>query len=121
MECGDSTDTDNDQSGLVCTWYIDEEPVMTGWSRQLQRPEDLSAPHTLMLEVTDNDGASDTISVVFGVQDTPSDPSYVGDEGAGLLGIFAIVGASMLALFLLFAVIRRYSGEATSIPKWKRE
>ena len=121
VECGDSTDTDNDQSGLVCTWYIDEEPVMTGWSRQLQRPEDLSAPHTLMLEVTDNDGASDTISVVFGVQDTPSDPSYVADEGDGLLVILAIVGASVLALFLLFALFRRYSGEATSIPKWKRE
>ena len=72
-------------------------------------------------EVTDNDGESDSITVVFGVQDTPSDPSYVADEGMGLLLIIATVGASVLALFLLFALFRRYSGEGTSIPKWKRE
>ena len=121
VECGDSTDTENDQSGLVCTWYIDQEPVMTGWSRQLQRPEDLRGPHTLMLEVTDNDGASDTITVVFGVQDTPSDPSYVADEGMGLLLILGIIGASVLVLLAIFAAFRQYSGGPTTIPKWKQE
>ena len=121
LECGDSTDTDNDQSGLVCTWYIDEEPMMTGWSRQLQCPDDLSTPHTLMLEVTDDNGDSDTISVQFGVRDTPSDPTYVADEGMGFLSIIGIVVAITLALLAVLVAVRQYSGGSTSIPKWKRE
>ena len=121
LECGDSTDTDNDQSGLVCTWYIDEEPMMTGWSRQLHCPDDLSTPHTLMLEVTDDNGDSDTITVQFGVRDTPSDPTYVADDGMGFLSIIGIVVAITLALLAVLVAIRQYSGGSTSIPKWKRE
>ena len=74
-----------------------------------------------MLEVTDNDGASDTITVVFGVQGTPSDPSYVADEEIGLILILAIAGASVLVLIAIFAAFRQYSGGSTSIPKWKQE
>ena len=121
VECGDSTDTNNDQSGLICTWYIDEEPMMTGWSRQLQCPDDLSTPHTLMLEVTDDNGDSDTITIEFGVQNTPSDPTFVADEGMGLLSIIGIVVIVILALLAVLATIRQYSGGPTSIPKWKRE
>ena len=120
LECSDSIDSDNDKPGLICTWYIDGEPIMTGWERQLQRPEDLSESHTLMLEVTDNDGVSDTITVTFGVQGTPSDPMYVNDDGGFgfvLLVILLVAIVGLLFVFMVFYV----SGGSTSIPKWKRE
>ena len=120
LECSDSSDSDNDKPGLICTWYIDGEPIMTGWERQLQRPEDLSESHTLMLEVTDNDGVSDTITVTFGVQGTPSDPMYVDDDGGFgfvLLVILLVAIVGLLFVFMVFYV----SGGSTSIPKWKRE
>ena len=56
LDCGGSTDTPNDEPGLTCTWFIDGEPVMTGWERQLMRPEDVSTTHTLILLVEDDDG-----------------------------------------------------------------
>ena len=120
IECGDSSDTANDQSGLICTWYIDGDAEMTGWERQLQKPEDLSKPHTLMLEVTDDDGASDTITVTFGVQGTPSDPMYTDDTVEwqmwivfAAISIVAIIGGGFL--------YSRYSKNNSGIPKWKRE
>ncbi|MEE2759715.1 MAG: hypothetical protein VYA86_07045 [Candidatus Thermoplasmatota archaeon] len=123
IECGDSTDTSNDQGRLACTWSIDGVPTMTGWTRELQKPDDLAQPHTLTLEVTDDNGASDTITVEFGVQGTPSDPSYNdGDESEKPLRslIFVIAGCALvLSLYLGFRYW--YSGHSSPIPKWKRE
>ena len=122
VECSDSTDSDNDKSGLVCTWYVDDEPLMTGWSRQLVSPEDLSKPHTLMLEVTDDDGMSDTITVTFGVQDTASDPMYDEDgTDNGFWLMIAAQGAIFVTLILMMALLLRLTGKSTPIPKWKRE
>ena len=122
LECGDSIDSDNDKSRLVCTWYIDGEPVMTGWERQLQKPDDLSIPHTLMLEVTDDDGATDTITVSFGVQGTPSDPMYNDEmEGVGFWALVIIIAGILVSVFLVITLIRLYGNYSSTIPKWKRE
>jgi hypothetical protein len=120
IECGDSTDTVNDQSGLICTWYIDGEPVMTGFERQLIKPEDLSKPHTLMVVVTDDDDASDTITVTFGVQGTPSDPMYNDDSLEW--GMWLIIAAISLVTIIggLF-LYTRYNKYNATIPKWKPE
>lgn len=125
IECLDSYDTSNDQDGLICTWYIDDEPKMTGLARQLEKPDDLSRPHTLTLLVTDDDGANDSITVTFGVQGTPSDPSYPGNKNSGSLGNFAqiLVVSSSIVLLLITAlyVNRKYTGHSAPIPKWKRD
>tara|TARA_E500000081_G_scaffold147078_1_gene170883 strand:- start:47 stop:1549 length:1503 start_codon:yes stop_codon:yes gene_type:complete len=122
VECIDSTDSDNDKSGLICTWYVDGEPLMTGWSRQLVSPEDLSKPHTLMLKVTDDDGMSDSITVIFGVQGTASDPMYDGDEpDNGFWLMMASGGAIFVVILTIMALLVRVSGKSTPIPKWKRE
>ena len=123
LQCGDSTDTDNDKSRLICTWYIDGEPVMTGWERQLQKPDDLSTPHTLMLEVTDDDGESDTITVTFGVQGTPSDPKYNDEVGGISLSaqLLVMIGVLVGLIGAGIVMIRRYTGSSTPIPKWNRE
>ena len=124
IECRDSQDTSNDQDGLVCTWSIDGVPVMTGWSRNLDKPDDLNRPHTLTLLVTDNDGANDSISVTFGVQGTPSDPAYAtGDErdGSPNLPIIAIIATFAVIVTAAILINRRYSTLSGTIPKWKRE
>tara|TARA_B110000014_G_C20097196_1_gene575308 strand:- start:215 stop:1720 length:1506 start_codon:yes stop_codon:yes gene_type:complete len=122
IECGGSTDTENDQAGLTCTWHIDGEPTMTGWERHMQQPDDLSSPHTLMLEVKDNDGATDTITVTFGVQGTPSDPMYAGEtEGVGFWTMLVIIAGILVSFFLVFMLIRLYGEQTSTIPKWKRD
>ena len=122
MECSDSIDSDNDKPSLICTWYIDGEPIMTGWERQLLRPDDLSESHTLMLEVTDDNGLSDTITVTFGVQGTPSDPMYSDEDGGVGIWILTMVAGSIIVILLATMVlVRKFSGHASSIPKWKRE
>ena len=122
IECSDSTDTDNDKPSLTCTWYIDGEPIMTGWERQLQCPDDLSKSHTLMLEVTDNDGGSDTITVIFGVQGTPSDPMYIDEEiDSGFWMLMMMIAGILVSIYLVFILIRSYGGHSSTIPKWKRE
>ncbi len=120
IECGGSTDSDNDKPGLICTWYIDGEPLMTGWERQMQKPDDLSSPHTLMLEVADSDGATDTITVTFGVQGTHSDPMY-NDElgGVGLWALMIIIAGILVSISLVIILIRLYSNHSSTIPKWK--
>ena len=121
IECSDSSDTANDQGGLVCTWYIDGDPVMQGHERQMEKPEDLSKPHTLMLEVTDDNGASDTITITFGVQGTPSDPMFSDGDETGvwfqMLGIGAVLSCILIGIFLY----TRFNKQSSSIPKWKRE
>jgi hypothetical protein len=123
LECGESLDSDNDKSGLICTWYVDEEPIMTGWQRHLQMPDDLTKSHTLMLEVTDDDGEVDTITVTFGIQGTPSDPMYNDDTGGGygfwvLMTIFGII---LVVLRATMTLNRYFSGNSTPIPKWKQK
>jgi hypothetical protein len=123
LECGDSVDSDNDKSGLTCTWYIDNEPMMTGWERQLQKPVDLSTSHSLMLEVTDDDGEMDTITVTFGIQGTPSDPMYNADTegGYGFWLMMMIFGLILVVLRATMTLRRYFSGNSTPIPKWKRK
>ena len=122
IECSDSIDSDNDKPSLLCTWYIDGEPIMTGWERQLLRPDDLSESHTLMLEVIDDDGSSDTITVTFGVQGTPSDPMYSAAGDGDEIWKFAMgVGAILVVFLMAMVLVRHFSGHSASIPKWKRE
>ena len=123
IECGDSADTDNDRGSLLCTWSIDGEPTMTGWTRQLEKPADLTRSHTLTLLVTDNDGASDSITVTFGVQGTPSDPSYSEDKHEfGVWTSALIIIATISAIIIIIITIkRRISDHSSPIPKWNRE
>ena len=75
-----------------------------------------------MLEVTDDDGMSDTITVTFGVQDTASDPMYDEDgTDNGFWLMIAAQGAIFVTLILMMALLLRLTGKSTPIPKWKRE
>lgn len=120
IDCSDSFDTENDLPGLVCTWHIDGEELMTGWRRQLVQPNDNSKPHTLILVVADNDGATDTISVTFGIKDTASDPAtYNKEEGDSSPLLLISVLISIALICSAVAIIYRRKGSA--IPKWEQD
>ena len=120
LDCGNSQDSINDQSHLTCTWYLNDVAIMTGVERQLQRPMDSSELHKLTLEVRDDDGASDSISITFGIQGTESDPMYANADGNGI-SILMIIGA-MFSISLLGLALFKFStrlSSVDSIPKWK--
>ncbi len=92
-----STDTSNDVVSLDYVWYLDGVPILSGIERTLERPEDDSVQHTLMLVVTDDNGEIDSSSVMFGVIDTPSDPEAQGSS------MVILTGALVSIIFILFA------------------
>ncbi len=120
IDCSGSTDTANDYP-LRCTWYLNDEALLEGSRRQLQRPDVNTKPHYLKLEVTDDDGATDTISVSFGIKGTDSDPAIYGDEDSE--SRTPLILFSAFAIFALLAVgiiiIRKRKGPA--IPKWSED
>jgi hypothetical protein len=122
LDCGNSLDSVNDESHLTCTWYLDDVAIMTGVERQLQRPEDSSQVHKLTLEAMDDDGASDSISITFGIQGTDSDPMYANADYNGI-SILMIIGAIFSICLLGLAMFKfstRLSG-VDSIPKWNAD
>jgi hypothetical protein len=123
LDCSESTDTANDQGGLECIWHLDGEPLMSGWTRQLERPADDSQTHELMLVVRDNDGRTDSITVTFGIQGTDSNPMSSASESSDLpvwaqLLFFAVMLSGLMAAGTLLS--RRYTGASIPIPKWKK-
>mgnify|MGYP001401043163 CR=1 FL=1 len=99
-----STDTSNDVASLSYVWYLDGIPVLSGIERTLERPEDDTVQHTLMLVVTDDNGEVDTSSLMFGVIDTPSDPEDQGSSITFLSGILVIVFFVLISIYLLMIV-----------------
>jgi len=120
IDCLNSEDTWNDRDKLECTWLIDNEPVMTGWERQLMYPDDTSKSHILTLIVTDDDGESDRISIVYGVKGTSSDPEATASEDIEISSLLVktVVGLFIILLIGLTIHIMRRNKHIESIPKW---
>lgn len=113
-----STDTSNDVASLSYVWYLDGVPILSGIERTLERPEDDTVQHTLMLVVTDDNGAVDSSSLMFGVIDTPSDPEEQGSSIALLSGILAIVFFVLIGMYL-FMIVRQ--DRVPSVRPWDFE
>ena len=113
-----STDTSNDVASLSYVWYLDGVPILSGIERTLERPEDDTVQHTLMLVVTDDNGAVDSSSLMFGVIDTPSDPEEQGSSIALLSGILAIVFIVFIGIYL-FMIVRQ--DRVPSVRPWDFE
>jgi hypothetical protein len=121
LNAAESTDTANDIGGLTYTWYIDGEAQMLGSQRYLARPDDLSNSHTISLAVTDDDGATDWVTVTFGVENTPSDPMTELSSSSDLNFVLQLALASLFLTGAVLAVVlvTRRGKSSVSIPKWK--
>ncbi len=80
IDASSSTDSSNDMDGLEYLWLLDDSPLMNGMIRSLQRPAADSIQHRLSLVVSDDDGASDNITVTFGIAGSGSDPDRSPDR-----------------------------------------
>ena len=128
VDAGMSTDTDNDRSGLDFIWFIDGVPVSLG-EKQLLRRElltDESKPHLLTLSATDDDGVSDFVEVLVGIEGTKSDPEWREPESMTENLVIAIGGeVNMMLIFMIMLItislitLKITRGDRDSdIPKW---
>jgi hypothetical protein len=128
VDASASQDSENDLGGLSYVWYVDGEPVSLGREQIMRRVwiKDESRVHLITLSVTDDDGDSDFIEVLVGIEGTQSDPDWtepltltesmissVGGE-MNMMFIFMVV---LVLLSLITLKITRDSRES-DIPKW---
>ena len=88
---------------------------MTGKIRTLTKPSDTSTTHTLSLTVTDDDGASDTLELAFGIAGTKSDPEHQSMFTSPIY-LMVSLGGILLIIGLSFAYLQR--GNEEGIEKW---
>lgn len=128
VDASGSSDSVNDRGGLSFVWFVDGEPVSLGETQILRREwlKDESEQHLLTLTVTDDDGESDMVQVIVGIEGTPSDPHFTapltlsekvvvffGGE-TNTMVVFMLAMLIVTALTLRLAKVERVS----EIPKW---
>jgi len=115
LDASESTDSSNDIPNLEYLWSLDGVPLMTGKIRTLTKPSDTSTTHTLSLTVTDDDGASDTLELAFGIAGTKSDPEHQSMFTSPIY-LMVSLGGILLIIGLSFAYLQR--GNEEGIEKW---
>jgi hypothetical protein len=123
-----SSDVGEDDENLYYSWLFDGEEVSTEVTYVLPNSA-ISGIHEMILQVSDNDGASDSISievVIFGSSADPLAESVESSSFSGMVdkfGIFSIVlGIIILVLASVLTMWNfgsRRKVEAREIPKWQ--
>ena len=109
-----SSDTANDDSDLLYTWYVNGNTFLTG--KSTLESSDFTEPGTyeLRLVVEDNDGAKSEVS--FEVLISKAIPTENSNANTMFISVTVIVLLLLISGFLV-RTSRRHSGQ-TTVPKW---
>ena len=103
-----SSDSENDLGALRCVWIFNNTVLYEGCQRTFSWPDPSLYRSELVLEVVDDDGAIDSVSVVL------IHPNEI-QEFPMMTILFLVSG-----LFFAYSVSRRIRGsDEPKIPKWK--
>lgn len=106
-----SSDTENDNDGLSYTWKLDGELLSTEESFNLE-VDDVTGTHILKMIVTDDDGATDEISITIQIAGSDTDETQ---------GIISLVGGIIVLVALtaigVFVSLKKNSSRR-KMPEW---
>ncbi|MGY8727594.1 MAG: PKD domain-containing protein [Candidatus Poseidoniales archaeon] len=109
-----SSDTINDNSDLLYTWYVNDHTFATGETTLQSSDFSESGLYDVRLVVEDNDGASSEVSFKVHISETVSPDTF--NAKAMLLSVSIIV----LIVFVIGFIISssRRNSNQTTVPKW---
>ena len=117
LNASKTSDTLNDQNGLLYRWYVDGDMVQTGGTTFQSSKINTSGTYELTLIVLDDDGANSTIAFTIEV------PQDIVSGSEGMLGgnLFTIALVSIIALAGFLMARMGATEQETSLPKWQRK
>ncbi|HIB59111.1 MAG TPA: hypothetical protein EYO42_00920 [Candidatus Poseidoniales archaeon] len=123
-----STDEGDDSEILNYRWLFDGEEVSDDVTYILPNSA-ISGIHEMILQVSDNDGASDSISievVIFGSSADPLAESVESSAFSGMVDKFGIISIALgiiilvlASVFTMWTIGSKRKVEARGIPKWQ--
>jgi hypothetical protein len=123
-----SNDVGEDDENLYYSWLFDGEEVSNDVTYILPNYA-MSGIHEMRLQVSDDDGASDSISievVIFGSSADPLAESVESSSFSGMVDKFGIISIVLGIIILVLAsaltmwtIGSRRKVEAREIPKWQ--
>lgn len=114
LNCDDSSDTLNDDSDLMCTWYVNGQTYVSGKSALNQSDFAQTGSYEIRMVVTDDDGGSSEIQFTLLVEDTGSTSSSLGTLEI-IVSIFIIL---ILCCSIMFVRRKQQRSSLNQIPKW---
>jgi len=109
-----SSDTINDNSDLLYTWYVNEDTIFTGETTLQSSDFTESGLYDVRLVIEDNDGATSEVS--FKVQISETEPPQTFNAKTMFLSVSILVVLVFVAGFL-FNSSKRHLNQ-TTVPKW---
>ena len=124
FDSSQSSDDEIIRGGVDRKWYLDGELVGNTAILELKL-EQIDGLHELILVLTDDDGATDNISVQIVVAGTSMDPASAAiDDGTDSWRIVALIGIIFGALIWLLKIQIQSKDNSTDLnqmPSWKKE
>ena len=114
LNCDDSSDTANDDSGLMCTWYVNGQTYVSGKSALNQSDFEDSGSYDIRMVVTDDDGESSEIQFTLLLEDTENNSANSGN----LIGTVSILFIIFFGSSILFMRRNKNRTSLNRIPKW---
>ncbi len=116
LNCDGSTDTQNDASDIMCSWYINDQIYVTGKSSL--NHSDFSSPgaYDVRLVVSDDDDETSSLAFTLRIEEAAGASSRITTSNM----LFSLVALGALVGLIFFVRRTMSQSAANSIPKWNR-
>jgi hypothetical protein len=124
FDSSQSTDDEIVRGGVDREWYLDGELVGNTAILELKL-EQIDGLHELTLVLTDDDGATDNISVQIVVAGASMDPTSAALEGETdswrMIAFIVIISSALIWLLKIQIQSKNNSVDSNQMPSWKKE